>query len=187
MITESLYERAKIYRFQNDLARAEQMLAELEPRLRRSYPAGSYRFATLASEQSLIALARGDLQVAWRLADRAVAIVEATVKAGGAGAESLPILLDRRSTVELELGRVNEAAADAARALRQMQADAQPGTYSNVLGRGYLTLGRVLRAQCKRDEARAAFRSAAEHLESALGPDHPDTRSAKQLRDLVTP
>jgi hypothetical protein len=43
-----------------------------------------------------------------------------------------------------------------------------------------LTLGRALKAQGKHAEARAAFRSAADHLRSALGSDHPDARSAEE-------
>ena len=55
-----------------------------------------------------------------------------------------------------------------------------PGVFSSTLGRAYLTLGLALRAQGKRDEALTAFRSAAEYLEKALGPDHPDARSARE-------
>ena len=78
------------------------MLAEVEPRLRQSLPAGHYAFAVLASEQSVIALARGDVQVALKLADQALAIDEASTKAGGAGVFYLPTLLIRRSAIELE-------------------------------------------------------------------------------------
>jgi hypothetical protein len=41
-------------------------------------------------------------------------------------------------------------------------------------------------AQGKTDEARAAARTAVEHLQSAVGPDHPDTRSAWQLAEADT-
>ncbi len=186
VINQSLLLRAWIYRDQRDLTRAAAMLAEVEPRLRRNLPPGHYAFSSLASEQSLIALARGDLQAAWQLANQAVAIDEAAIKAGGQGAGVLPILLVRRSTVELELRRPDEAAADAARALSLLQASAQPGTFSSNLGRAYLALGRALQAQGKSEEARAAARSAAEQLQNTLGPAHPDTRSARQLADLDT-
>jgi hypothetical protein len=59
-----------------------------------------------------------------------------------------------------------------------------PGQYSSNLGYAYLNVGMALQAQGKRDEARAAFRSAATHLENALGPDHPDTRNAIQSAGL---
>jgi hypothetical protein len=50
-----------------------------------------------------------------------------------------------------------------------------------IRGRAYLTLARALRAQGRRDEARAALASALKHLEITLGPDHPDTQTARQL------
>jgi hypothetical protein len=68
-----------------------------------------------------------------------------------------------------------------------LQANAQPGIFSSYLGRAYLALARALDAQGKRDEARAAGRSATEQLQNALGPDHPDTRSARQLASLEPP
>ncbi|HXP86430.1 MAG TPA: protein kinase [Bryobacteraceae bacterium] len=186
-VNQSLLERARIYRDKHELARATAMLAEVEPRLRRNLPPGHYAFAALASEQSLIALARGDLPMALQLANQAMTIAEASIKAGGQGAGVLPILLVRRSSIELDLRRTDEAAADAARALSLLQVAAQPGTFSGNLGRAYLTLGRALQAQGKGDEARAAFHSAAEHLQNALGPDHPDTRSARLLAETDTP
>jgi len=183
-INQSLLMRAKIYRDQHDFTRAAAMLDEVEPRLRRNLPAGHYAFGSLDSERALIALARGDVRTAMELADQAVTIVEAAVKAGGQGVGLLHILLIRRSTIELAGRHPDQAAADAARAVSLLQAAAQPGTFSSTLGRAYLALGLALQAQGNRAEARTAFRSAAEHLQSALGPDHPDTRSARRLGDL---
>jgi len=51
------------------------------------------------------------------------------------------------------------------------------------LGRAYLALASAVYAQGKRDEARAAARSGAEQLQSALGANHPDTLSARQLAE----
>jgi len=51
------------------------------------------------------------------------------------------------------------------------------------VGRAYLNLGRALQAQGKSEDARAAFRSAAQNLERALGPDHPDARTASQFAE----
>lgn len=184
VIDQSLIERARIYREKRDFGRAAAMLAEAEPRLRRNLPPGHYAFASVASERSLISLADGDLPDALRLANEAVAIDEAAIKAGGQGAGVLPTFLLHRSTVELEARRPDDAAADGDRALSLLQAAAQPGTLSSNLGRAYLTLGRALQAQGKREEARVAFQSAAEHLQNALGPDHPDARTARQLAGL---
>jgi eukaryotic-like serine/threonine-protein kinase len=181
VVNQSLIERARIYRDMGDLHRALTMLAEVEPRLQRALPRGHYAFAGIASERSLIALAQGDLNNALKLANDAVAIDEAAIKSGGQGAAQLPIFLVRRSTDELAAGHPDDAAASAARALSLLQAATPAGTFSCNLGRAYLALGRALESQGKRQEAGAAFQSAVEHLQNALGADHADTRSAQQL------
>jgi tetratricopeptide (TPR) repeat protein len=184
VIYQSLYGRALIYLEQHDFNHAGTMLSELEPILRRSLPSDNYWFGALASAQALLAAGRGDFQAALPLADQAVAIVEATSKAGRSGSDFLPVALMRRSRVELAAGRPVQAGEDARRGLTQLQAASPPGAFSSMIGRTYLNLGRALQSQGKRDEAEAAFRSAAEHLQNALGPNHPDTRSALQLADL---
>jgi serine/threonine protein kinase len=185
-INQSLLMRARIYRDKHDLARSDAMLAQVEPRLRRNLPAGHYAFGSLASERSLNALAKGDIPVAMRLGDQAVAIDEASIKGGGEGAVPLRLLLIRRSTIELAARRPNDAAADAARALRLLLAATEPGTFSSITGRAYLALANALEAQGKHNEARAAARSAAEQLQNALGLDHPETRAARQLAEADT-
>jgi serine/threonine protein kinase len=181
VIGQALLLRASIYRGLGDLERSAQMLAEVEPRLRRSLPPAHIAFASLASQQALNAQARGDGGAALEFANQAVALAEPLVNAGRAGAYYLRVFLVRRSEIELQLGRRNEATADAIRAVNQLQADAPPGTFSSYLGRAYLALARALDAQGKRDEARAAARSAAEQLQNALGPDHPETRAARRF------
>ncbi|MBZ5574111.1 MAG: protein kinase [Acidobacteriia bacterium] len=183
-VNQALLLRASIYRMRGDLTHAADMLAELEPRLRSNLPAGNIFFAALASEQALLAQARGNVSTALDLINRALAIAEVSVKAGQQGTDLVPTLLTYRSDMERELGRTDEAVADATQALGQFQEAAQPGTFSSNLGRAYLALGRGLQAQGKPDQARVAFRSAAEHLQNAVGPDHLDTRSAQQLAEL---
>jgi tetratricopeptide (TPR) repeat protein len=186
-MNQALLMRARIYRAQGNLTRAEAMLAEVEPRLRQSLPRGHLAFASLATEYSLLALARGDPPSALQQANRALAIAEASIKAGRGGNDYLSALLLPRSEIERELGRADDAATDAGRALEILQNSAEPGTLSSFLGRAYYTLGRALRAQGKAEEARVAFRSAAENLQSTVGPDHPDTRGARQLAESETP
>jgi eukaryotic-like serine/threonine-protein kinase len=182
-ISQSLLERARIYAARGDPARAETMLAEVEPRLRKDLPEGHYAFAVLASERSLLALTRRDAAVAMKLADQAVDIDEAAIKDGGLGAFYLPTVLVRRARIRLETGHPDEAVADVTRAVSEMEKGAAPGTWSSARGRAYLLLGRVLQAQGKQDEARSAFRTATQHLESALGADHADTRDARLLAE----
>jgi tetratricopeptide (TPR) repeat protein len=183
-LEQALLLRAGIYRGKGDLDRAAKMLSEVEPRLRRNLPAGHIAFASLASEHALNAQAAGDLSSALNLFNQAVAIVEASVASGKEGGEKLPIALVRRSDIKLQLGRPDDAVADANRALSILHSGAKSGTVSTAIGRAYLALGRALQAQGKRVEAHATLRSAAEHLQNALGPDHPDTRAARQLADV---
>ena len=185
VLQQSTAMRARIYRDQHDFARASAMFAEVEPMLRRNLPPGHAGFALLASEESLLELERGNLKAALQLANEGLTKLEATVKSGGPS-EAMPTLLMRRSDIELRLSHPNEAAADASRAQSLLQTVAQPGTFSGNLGHAYLSWGRALQALGKREEAHAAFRSAAEHLQNAVGPDHPDTRAARQLAQLDT-
>jgi len=187
VIGQSLLLRAQIYMDQGDLQRAAAMLDEVEPRLRKGLPAGHIAFGSLASSRALLAQAHGDLHAALDLSNDAVAISEAAVKAGRVGGDYLPTFLVRRSDVELQLGEPGRAEDDATRAMGLLQASAQLGAFSSTRGRAYLTLGRALQSQGKLGEAHAAFHSAAEHLQSTLGPDHPDTRRALLLAESEPP
>jgi len=182
VLNQSLFVRASIYRQAGDLARSAEMVSELEPRLRRSLPAGHLAFASLGMEQAAIAQSRGDLESAFAQVSRAVAMADASIQAGGGdGADYIPTLLLRRSTLELDMGRTDEAASDAARALQLVRRNASPGAFSSRVGLALLAVARARKAQGNRDEARAASHSAIEHLETTLGAAHPDVRAARQL------
>jgi len=148
--------------------------------LRRNLPAGHIAFAALASQKSLLEQARGRMDAALELANQAVSIAEASIKAGGQGADGITVLLLRRSLVELDLHRAQEALGDANRAVGILQAG-KPGTYSSSMGRAELTLGRALLAAGKTDDGRRMLLSAADQLQNAVGPDHPDTQKARRL------
>jgi eukaryotic-like serine/threonine-protein kinase len=181
VIGQSLLLRSVIYTDMGDVSRATAMLDEVEPRLKRGLPAGHIAFASLASDRALVAQARGDLRAALEHSNEAVVISEAATKAGRLGGDYLPIFLTRRSELESQLGNPELAEADASRAVSLLQVSAQLGTFSSLLGRAYLALGKALQAEGKTEEAHTAFHSAAENLQDALGPDHPDTYSAVQL------
>ena len=70
-------------------------------------------------------------------------------------------------------------------AVKLVQAGIPADAFSSITGRASLNLGRALQAQGKSDEARAAFRSAVENLQSTLGPEHPDTRGAMQMAESI--
>ena len=184
VVNQSLLLRGVIYRAQGDVARAKEMLVEVEPRLRQALPAGHVAFASLTSEQALNARAANDLKTALDLSNKAVTMLEATLKKGGQGVEGLPTFLLRRADLELQLGRPLDAANDAGRSLRLLLQAAPAGTFSSRIGRAYLVLARALDAQGKQEEARDAARSAAAHFQNALGPEQADTRAAQQLAGL---
>jgi eukaryotic-like serine/threonine-protein kinase len=170
-----LLTKAGIYREMGDARRAEEMLAMAEPIIKPTLTESAFR-AMAASERALLAQARGDLPAALSLMTRAVTTVEANPHSS-----SLPRFVMRRSAIFLQAGRLDEARADADRALALEQKRPSGGTGTSSLGRAYLMLGRVLQAQGHHDQARAALSSALEHLTPAIGADHPETRLAKQL------
>ncbi len=181
VVAQSLVVQASIYRGLGDAKSASKAIDELDPLYRRLYPPGHRAFASITSQRSLNARLSGDLTSALELANQALSLMDSMMQAGRGGGDLLPILLVRRSDVEILLHNFEAAAADAQRALALLQKDAQPGAFSSSFGQAYLSLGRALHARDKSEEARAAFRSAAQHLANAVGPDHPDTLAARQL------
>jgi len=177
VVSQALMVRATVYRLSGDPARAAQMLSELEPRWRRALPAGNMAFATLASEQSVLAQARGNMRAAIEASDRAIAIAEKSPQKS----DYLGAILERRSDLDRQRGRLEEARRSAERALRMEQEAGESGAVSYRIGRAYLVLGLALDAQGEVDQGRSAFRAALEHLEPCLGPAHPDTRLARRL------
>ena len=186
-VTQALLLRASIERLGGNLDRARDLLAEAEPRLRGSLPAGDVGLAPLLSEQGLLAAARGNATTGLELMNQAVSIAEPAARTAHKGIELVPRFLTYRSEIELQLGRTDDAVADANRALALIQDVIQQGRASSSAGHAYLALGHALQAQNRPDQALAAFRSAVENLQSTLGPDHPDTRSARQLAGPGTP
>ncbi|HTT24879.1 MAG TPA: serine/threonine-protein kinase [Candidatus Sulfotelmatobacter sp.] len=184
VINQALLTRARLYRALHDVGRAEAALAEVEPRLRKALPPGHYAFAALTSDRSLVALERGDVVSAERLANDAIRALQASIKAGKSGINVLPLLYQRRAIVELQAGRPDDAASDVDKALELLQSNTTAGTFSYRTGRAYLYLARARKAQGREADAQAAARTAAEHLADAVGSDHPDTIAARQLAGL---
>jgi tetratricopeptide (TPR) repeat protein len=180
LAVQTALQQARIYRDQHDFARATAILAEIEPKMKQALPPGHYAFAVLAHDKAGLAREQGQGAKALELSNQAIAIDEASIKAGGQGASYLPTFLTRRSAIELDAGNSDRAVADAARALELLRSTMEPGTLSSTLGRTNLALARALQAQGKVEEARAAFQSAAENLQATIGRDHPDTRAALQ-------
>lgn len=187
VIFQSLLLRESIYRKQGDLGRAREMLAEAEPRLRKALPAGHSVFGLLESIRSMHAAARGELAEALIMADRALAMVEASVKATGGGGYLVPTLQLRRADLLIRLGRPEDAAAQARLTIAALEESNTPGAPSRTLGQANFALGRALKAAGDGKAAHAAFSGAYEHLRRSLGPDHPDTLEARRQAAPPTP
>jgi eukaryotic-like serine/threonine-protein kinase len=184
VIGQSLLERARIAIAEHRFPEASALLSELELQMRKHLPPGHYAFASLAADRARVALGEGDQTLALQLSNQSVAIGEAALKAGGQGGFAFPGFLLNRSSIELVSGALDEAVADANRALTLVKSNAPPDSFSSTLGSAYLALARAQDAQGKHDDARAAAILASENLERSLGSEHPDTRSAMQLAAL---
>jgi eukaryotic-like serine/threonine-protein kinase len=176
--------QVRIYRDQANFNHAEATFSELEALTRGILPAGYYYFSILASERSLLSQAEGKLSAALASADQAVSSDEACIRSKRGGAPWLALFLYRRAAVEVAVGQPDKATDDARRAINLLRTSLGADALSAHIGRSYFQLGRALDAQGKKDEERSAFRTAAEHLEKTLGPDHPETRAARQLAGI---
>ena len=170
---------------QHKYFRAEERLAQLEPRMRKKFPPEHYAFAALSSERSRLALATGDVASAMRYADDAIRLDEASIRNIGQCAAYLPTLLVRRSNVERKAQRLDLAAEDARHALELLQAESRSGVHSSNIGRAYLALALASKAAGKSAESQAAFHKAFENLHDTLGPLHPETRTAHEMKEII--
>ena len=186
VINQTLLRLARIYRARHDYTRANAMLNEVEPRLRKALPPGHSAFGALAAERSLNAQQQGNTALALTLANQAIEIVERAAQQHGEGAQFLPTLLMYRASIEIDAGQLQSAENDARHALALLQAGAQPGDFSMSTGRAYLTLARVLSAEQRPSEAHREAQRAAQQLEKAVGADHPDTHAAEALSGMPT-
>jgi len=183
VVNQSLLLRSGIYLDQGRLADAATLLDQVEQRLRTQLPPGHIAFGSLSSERGLLAQARGEPHAALDLTNRAIEIVKSSVQSGGQGADVVPLLMLRRSGIELDLQQYAAAALDAKAAVDQLRIETPTGSSSATLGRAYLALSRALAARDGRDAARAALQAALEHLEATTGPDHPYVIATRALLD----
>ena len=181
VVNQSLLLLASLYRNLSDLKRATALLDEVEPRMRHALPPAHIGFGSLLSERSQLAQAGGDMGKALDFANRAVDLVDASLKRGGPGNQVLPILLLRRADLEFQTGELRAAETDISRALAILRDSAPAGSYSATLGQAYLMQARALAANGKREEARASKSVAVEHLRNALGENNYQTQRARDF------
>ena len=182
-INQSLLALAQAERLGGDLTGARQRLDEVEPRLRSALPEGHMAFAALAMQRASLALARGEPDVAQAEADRAVALAE------GAHGDPLVAANARTTRAEIELAtrHDNAASADAQRAVEQLRGVLAADVRSGIRGRAELALGRAALAAGNATGAHAAFATATDEFDAAYGADHPQSRTARALRDDAGP
>jgi serine/threonine-protein kinase len=166
--------RADVLRKRGDVDGAARALDDVLPRLRKTLPQDHYFFALTTSERSLLAAARHDESAALALANQAVD--EAHDHAGNP--LIVPIVLLRRARLEIDLGHVEDAEADAANAVALVGQVVGPDGPSSALGRAYLTLASAQAANGEPREAKRSFAIAAAQLRETLGSDNADTKLA---------
>ena len=184
VVNQSLLLRASVYREQGDLARSAAMLREVEPRLRQALPAGHPGFGGLLIERALTAQASGNSAGALGLIDQAYEIADAARRSHGA-LGYVPRVLNRRAEIRNAAGQFAQAESDARLALAQLDEILPADAESGLRGDAYLSLGRALVAEGKRDEGKRALQEASRQLTSALGPDHPRMRELKAMLDAA--
>jgi eukaryotic-like serine/threonine-protein kinase len=179
LTTQVRLTKARIYRDRGDYERSQAAFEEVQQAMQKQLPPTHFAFSVIASDRSLLAKARGDLSMALQLANQAIVLSEAAIKAGGQGASYLPVYYLRRSMVELESGFKEEAFTDAQKSIEMLRNTMQSETRSVNFGRAYLALGKAQVALGRTQDARRAFQSAVENLQPTLGADHLLTLSAR--------
>jgi hypothetical protein len=145
--------------------------------LRQRVPPGHGAFASVALQRANIAIARGKLAVARRLADEALAKAEAISPQD----ELVSGALLRRAQIGIAAGHAGPAVGDARRAV-EIEMRRSPGDrLSSRLGRMLLTLGDAERAAGQSAGARTTLEEALRHLDATLGAGHRDTGRARDL------
>lgn len=174
---QALLLKAGAERQRGRLDRAAALFDDAEVQLRQRLPPGYGAFASLTLQRANVALARGQLLEARRLADEALAKAEAV----GPGDELVSGALLRRAQIEIAAGDGEGAVADARRAVDAEARRSSPGQLSSRLGRMYLTLAEAQRAAGLDTEMQTTITTAVQHLEATLGPAHLDSMRARRL------
>jgi serine/threonine protein kinase len=86
-----------------------------------------------------------------------------------------------RADIQLREGKIDEAEADARKAVLIAEHLQGANRFSGDTGLAYLTLAGVLTRKPDRTRAQEALRAAIDHLTNALGEEHPDTLQSKRL------
>jgi eukaryotic-like serine/threonine-protein kinase len=182
VIDQSMVVLSQIFVDQQQFARAQVIIDELEPRLQRHLAPGHYAFAALLATRAIAAAGLGDGQTAITLADKAVAMGEDSRRSGKANAAILARLYLKRAKVQLSGNRAAAAVIDANRCVTLLVSQLEPGTASSILGEAYLTLAQAKKTTGDLEAARQAAATATDQFSRSVGPDNPRTRAALDLQ-----
>ena len=181
IIAYGLNGQSTVHLLRGDLDRAEALFAETKA-VTATLPRGSS--ATLNADVlgGRLALARGRLQVAWDTFTRLQTVYDA--QPPNPGAAGIRVYL---SEVALKMGRADAAATLAEEGVQRSRALQGGMPYSRAVGLGLFALAKARHAQGRSDEARQASASALEHLQNAIGTEHPVIGEIQRFQaDLAT-
>jgi tetratricopeptide (TPR) repeat protein len=173
---------ARMHLVRGDVERGAAMLAEVESHFTAMFPPTHPAFVAVAMDRIRVPEGRGNLAEALALADRLVARV------GSDPRERVTLAATLRRRAEIQLKRRDFAAArrDAERAAALGVTLVPAGRRAGGIGFSHLLLGEALAAEGRADEARTALRTAIEHLEPTIGPNHPRTVRARKLLAAIS-
>jgi serine/threonine-protein kinase len=177
----ALLGEAGVHVEQGDTARAEASIEELRAASGGTIPNGPSAI-TVKALSGRIALLRGQLPDARRLLDDALAANPPRGRANALAVMTRLYLAD----AALQSKQPEESIALAERAIEDAKALQGGISHSSRTGMGYLRLAEARFAQGDVGRARQALTSSLEHLQAALGPDHPATRRAVALERRMT-
>jgi tetratricopeptide (TPR) repeat protein len=177
----ALLGQAAVYAELGNADRAEAAIDELRVALGGTIPSGPPAL-TVQMLTGRIALLRGRLDEARRTLSDVLPPLQRLGRANPSGVMTRLHLAE----IALRLQQSDEAATLAQSALEEAQALQGGIRHSSRTGMSYLSLAEARLAQGKTDDARQALGSALEHLQEALGPDHPATKRAIALDTRTT-
>jgi eukaryotic-like serine/threonine-protein kinase len=155
----------------HEFDRASVLLDSAESWMKSGLSPDHFLFRALATHRGMIELHRGNSGAALNYFATAVD----REKSAKQRSAFYTYNIVKRSQAYLVLDRAEDAANEAIRAISNALEINGGERKSSYAGEAYLALGNALLALGKRDDARAAYLSAKEHLSDSLGTSHPVT------------
>jgi tetratricopeptide (TPR) repeat protein len=154
-----------------------ELLASAESGFSATLPPNHFRFGGLKMAQAQLAAASDDLPRSHALLKQAVAIFDAATDQSNIGIGALALL----ARTEQQLGELDAAEANAARAVSQAREAMAGFERSRWLGSALASLGMVQQARGEPSAAQASWRAALVELQATLGESAPATDEVRRL------